>query len=546
MALLDEPAKSKPSTARASKAPPAPAPATVLAQSGRPRPADVPVPAPKPRLGALPLVVVLLFCVTGAALALWQLWPVPDGTKGRPSVPDRLEIIPEPAPIPKQRPNITPPDDSKSAPEPKPIPKPIPPPPSPVFHDITITTTPGARIEITEITDSGNKAMPVSLETGSEGRRWRAKLTSGRYEVAARLAGYDAANESFSVPDKCEITLYPQPKPAKGTILSAPSGAEIFLDGNPTGKRTPDSITVSGFPGEHQIALVREGYRRKSQPWSPEPGREDTIDFGNLDPTLKIRLNIKNAGIKDLTKILVSINGDTGKTPTVERRSLVLEDVAEGEHTLKLVCDGYKEHELKVRVGEQSPAPERDIDFIPNPAILTLTWSEPGPSECEIFINGNRIRPEPYHNGEILSLPFSDSAPVFLAKARGFTLVRPRTISLKTPGEKKPLELFFQKDEPKQLKPFSIRFVAAPGGEAPNLVRFEIKNRGGGAPRQHKKATYALGTPVELPWIKGTCVYKIEHDDYDLVEGNFKVGEAGELLPIAVPFKRRVITAPRF
>ena len=57
-------------------------------------------------------------------------------------------------------------------------------------------------------------------------------------------------------------------------VKSNPSGAEIFLDGKPTGARTPARIEIPGGSGDHAIRLEKAGYgtfertvSKETDPW---------------------------------------------------------------------------------------------------------------------------------------------------------------------------------------------------------------------------------------------------------------------------------------
>ena len=57
-------------------------------------------------------------------------------------------------------------------------------------------------------------------------------------------------------------------------VRSDPPGAEIFLDGKPTGARTPARIEIEGGSGEHTVRVAKDGYgtfertvSKETDPW---------------------------------------------------------------------------------------------------------------------------------------------------------------------------------------------------------------------------------------------------------------------------------------
>ena len=64
----------------------------------------------------------------------------------------------------------------------------------------------------------------------------------------------------------------PNKDTAKMTVKSSPSGAQIFIDGEPTGKRTPAIVEV--HKGEHTVALQLEGYQPSSFRFNLRGGEE--------------------------------------------------------------------------------------------------------------------------------------------------------------------------------------------------------------------------------------------------------------------------------
>ena len=89
-------------------------------------------------------------------------------------------------------------------------------------------------------------------------------LAAGQYDLVLRMPGYDAYAGHIQVKDNIQTTLDVELKEkqqvhvAWAQISSTPQGAEIFVDGNPTGHVTPARVQVPS--GTHIIALRLNGY----------------------------------------------------------------------------------------------------------------------------------------------------------------------------------------------------------------------------------------------------------------------------------------------
>lgn len=251
----------------------------------------------------------------------------------------------------------------------------------------------------------------------------------------------------------------------------------------------------------------------------------------------KIRLTITNDEITDLNQLAISINGDARRRPAIERRSLVLAGdwLADGRHRLTLTCVGYKDFETEILVNEQTPQPERNIAFEPLPALLTLVWS--GPSDCELFIDGTKYGRGTHRSGVKIPLDHRKSH-VLSAKAEGFVFTRSQAVSLKTPGEEKTQELFFEKipppvpPRPPIPETFTIRFVAG-SQRAPEKVRLTIESLDGR--KLYDRYHYTIDQPLDFPWGKGTYRLHISANGYKLIRSDrFEISDNG--MPIRLPF----------
>jgi hypothetical protein len=124
--------------------------------------------------------------------------------------------------------------------------------PTPLAQGLTVTSDPaGADIFI-----NGDKQLgqtPMTLH-----------LAPGKYNVVLRLPGYDAYSGSVEVRDQAQSRVDATLREKNGHVAwaqveSTPTGAEIWIDGIPTGRRTPARLEISS--GIHNIALKLEGYK---------------------------------------------------------------------------------------------------------------------------------------------------------------------------------------------------------------------------------------------------------------------------------------------
>jgi serine/threonine protein kinase len=112
---------------------------------------------------------------------------------------------------------------------------------------------PGADVFINGAKQSGQ--TPVTLP-----------LSQGSYNLVLRLQGYEAYSESVQVKDNIQtqlnvtLTEHNSNHVAWAQVESDPNGAEIFVDGNPTGQTTPARVQVPA--GTHRITLKLGGYQQ--------------------------------------------------------------------------------------------------------------------------------------------------------------------------------------------------------------------------------------------------------------------------------------------
>lgn len=92
-------------------------------------------------------------------------------------------------------------------------------------------------------------------------------LQPGRHTLTAALSGYGLEQRIIHVPEDSAIFLRLQESIGWVQMSSTPSGAEIFVDGQPQGQ-TPTTLRLRS--GEHRVLLV-QGSQRHEQTITVHP-----------------------------------------------------------------------------------------------------------------------------------------------------------------------------------------------------------------------------------------------------------------------------------
>jgi serine/threonine protein kinase len=128
---------------------------------------------------------------------------------------------------------------------------------------------PGADVFINGAKQSGQ--TPVTLP-----------LAPGQYNLVLRLQGYEAYAGNIQVKDNIQTQLNATLNEKSATrvawaeVNSNPKGAEILVDGNPTGKLTPARVQVPA--GLHNVTLRLNGYQQAKRTVQVSEGGTVKID----------------------------------------------------------------------------------------------------------------------------------------------------------------------------------------------------------------------------------------------------------------------------
>ena len=138
-----------------------------------------------------------------------------------------------------------------------------------------LTDSPGAAVTVT---DAGGHAIgdcrtPCRF----------ADLSPGSYSMSVKVSGYSTVSRTVEVREG-RITEERVHQPATGKnaamgtldVLSVPVGADIIINGENTGRRTPSKIELP--PAEYQVTLYLKGYAPFQRTVTVQPGRTAPLE----------------------------------------------------------------------------------------------------------------------------------------------------------------------------------------------------------------------------------------------------------------------------
>ncbi len=113
-------------------------------------------------------------------------------------------------------------------------------------------------------------------------------LAPGQYNLVVRLAGYEAYSDRVQVKDNIQTQLALDLKEknnvkiAWAEVATVPKGAEILIDGNPTGQTTPARVQVPA--GVHTVTIRMAGYQPVKRTFQATEGGTVNITNVSLQP----------------------------------------------------------------------------------------------------------------------------------------------------------------------------------------------------------------------------------------------------------------------
>ncbi len=201
---------------------------------------------------------------------------------------------------------------------------------------LSVTSTPaGAAIVVNH--QATSKTTPHSFTNQD----------TGSYTVRVILSGYYEDSSVVQVTPNAEstvhFTLVPLAAPVgKLFVASSPAGASIYLEGNNTGKVTPDTLK-NLLPGDHTVKLALSGY---------------------YDSTFTVMI-VENQTTVSMTALRKIAHGHVFISSTPAGAAIVLDSMATGKvtpdtlknlltgiHTVKLTLAGYYDSTFAILIEE--------------------------------------------------------------------------------------------------------------------------------------------------------------------------------------------------
>lgn len=219
-------------------------------------------------------------------------------------------------------------------------------------------------------------------------------LDTGSYEIRVSKSGYfdDSlivhVEDGLTATPSFTLTLLSAPV---GRIFlgSAPAGAAIFLDGNATGKTTPDTLT-SVTVGDHSIKLTLANY-------------VDSVFSVTVSENVTASRSVTmreapfgNAFISSVpagAAIFVDAVNTTKVTPDT------VKNLSSGDHTVKLTLAGYFDTTFTVTVPNANQTASQSVSLAALPVGNLFISSTPG--GAAIFLNGSnsgKVTPDSLKN----------------------------------------------------------------------------------------------------------------------------------------------------
>jgi len=203
---------------------------------------------------------------------------------------------------------------------------------------IAVTSEPaGAQVEIDD--------APGFTTPGQSG-----PLKSGAHRVTVRKAGFLAQKREVAVRDadalQLAISLLPG---AEVSVKSTPSGADIWVDGEDSGMKTPGTVGVpAGKP--HIVAARKAGYIGQAKRLGQlEPGKSASVELA-LDNVVAAELVKRIAArVKDRTtleKRRDEVKRKGARKPTFEK------DLADAEAALEDLAAELADLQIQLRAHE--------------------------------------------------------------------------------------------------------------------------------------------------------------------------------------------------
>ena len=197
------------------------------------------------------------------------------------------------------------------------------------------------------------------------------KLEYGRYNFRVKKAKYHD-DFGLAIINTPQLEFDLQLKPAFGSIdvTSTPSGAQVFLDGENTGKVTPCTLSEVAS-GEHDVRVMMLNY-------SPQSSTVTVKDEQTSSVALAMDARFAQVTITSLPGASIKINGEAKDT------SSYTENLIEGLYDIEVTLASHRPTTKQIEVVAGVP---QSVELTPTPIYGSLDVISQ-PMKADITING--------------------------------------------------------------------------------------------------------------------------------------------------------------
>ena len=211
------------------------------------------------------------------------------------------------------------------------------------------------------------------------------KLEYGRYNFRVTKAKYHG-DFGLAIIDKPQVEFDLQLKPAFGSIevTSTPAGAQVFLDGENTGKVTPCTLTEVDS-GEHDVRVTMRKY-------SPQSSTVTVSDGQTTSVALTMASRFAQVTVSTLPGASIKVNGEAKGVGSFT------ENLMEGLYDIEVTLASHRPATKQIEVEAGVP---QSIELSPTPIYGSLDV-ESKPMKANITINGKNYGYTPITINDLL------------------------------------------------------------------------------------------------------------------------------------------------
>jgi len=195
------------------------------------------------------------------------------------------------------------------------------------------------------------------------------------YRIDKKMYYYDEGMINVLQGRTPEVNVSLRPKFGNFKVSSVPGEADIYLNNEPTGKKTPAEFEFQN-PGTYTVTLKKYLYLDKTHTFTLAEGKTENV-------TLNLQA--------DFAGITITGTPETGANITLDNKDLnqttpyTLPQLSSGTHTVRLTKTMYKPAELTFTV-TPGKSETVTVSMIPTFADITVTAAP----DAEIYIDGTR------------------------------------------------------------------------------------------------------------------------------------------------------------